>query len=100
MDEEKISIKDDEGAIVIRADGLPEIFAPLAAGEIGDRVRFILAFLLYAMEKKEWFDEFDKTLSKLEDRFKKAKSELTALERRSKFKVVENDENDENDETD
>ena len=91
-DEEKISIGPDEGAIVIRGDGLPELYAPLSTGEHGDRVRFMLAYLLYATEKKEWFEEFDETISKLETRFDKTKSDLTALERRSKFKVVENDE--------
>tara|TARA_Y100000034_G_scaffold133222_1_gene198121 strand:- start:1575 stop:1862 length:288 start_codon:yes stop_codon:yes gene_type:complete len=92
MDKEKISIGDNEGAIVIRESGEPELYAPIAVGEACDRVRFLLAFLLYATENKEWFEEFDEVVSKLETKFKQTKSELVALERRSKFKVVQDDE--------
>jgi sugar-specific transcriptional regulator TrmB len=92
MDKNNISIKDNEGAIIIREDGVPEIYAPIEPSDEGDHIRFTLAFLLYAVEKQDWIEEFSEFVDQLESKLGKTKAEMSAIERRSKFRIVEEDE--------
>ena len=92
MDKNIIKIKDNEGAIIIRDDGIPEIHPPLDFSDESDNVRFTLAFLLYAADKKDWVEEFNDFVEQLESKLSMTESEINALERRSMFRIVEEDE--------
>ena len=89
MDEEKdsIEINENEGAIVIREDADPEIYAPVTVGDISDSIRFTLAYLLYAAEKDEWIKEFRDFI----DKFNSQKESAVASIRRAQFEVIDGD---------
>tara|TARA_Y100000310_G_scaffold117207_1_gene115962 strand:+ start:1538 stop:1813 length:276 start_codon:yes stop_codon:yes gene_type:complete len=86
MDEEKISLTDREGAIVLRDESPPEIYAPLCVGESCDNIRFTLAFILYAVEREDWIMEFGEFVDKLQE---KKNDNSSAEIRRSNFKIIE-----------
>jgi len=85
MDEEKITLTEKEGAIVLRDAMPPEIYTPVGVGEPCDNVRFTLAFLLYAAEREDWIKEFSAFVDSARDNY----SAITAAARRSNFKVIE-----------
>jgi len=85
MDEEKINLTEKEGAIVLRDDAPPEIYAPIGVGETSDNIRFTLAFILYAVEKEEWVKEFGGFVNTMQEEYHEKVAEV----RRSKFQVVE-----------
>jgi hypothetical protein len=86
-DEEKIKLTNSEGAIVIRDNSMPEIYAPLEVGDRGDSVRFTLAFLLYAIEREDWVMEFGDFVGTLQDKV----DENLIKAKRSKFEVIDGD---------
>jgi len=85
MDEEKIKLTEKEGAIILRDDAPPEIYAPIGVGEACDNIRFTLAFLLYAVERVDWVKEFGEFVDDLQGKQHKDDAAL----RRSRFKVIE-----------
>ena len=85
MHEEKITLTENEGALVLREDSTPEIYAPLGVGDYCDNVRFTLAFLLYAVEKEDWVQEFSEFVDTVKDRYEK----IDVDARRSKFEVID-----------
>ena len=86
-DKEKIELTSNEGAIVIRENSEPEIFAPYEYGQKCDNVRFTLAFLLYAIEQDDWITQFQDFVETIESDMKENKIKY----RRSKFKVIDGD---------
>ncbi len=84
-DKETIKLTLEEGAIIIRENGEPEIYAPIGTGEYCDSVRFTLAFLLFAVEKDEWVEEFSGFIDTVQGKY----NELNADARRSQFKVID-----------
>ena len=86
-DEEKIKLTSSEGAIVIRDDLMPEIYAPLDFGEHCDNVRFTLAFLLYAVEREDWVAEFSKFVASVQSKVDNDGAKI----KRSKFEVIVGD---------
>ena len=86
-DEEEIKLTSQEGAIVIRDDSMPEIYAPIEPGDQADNVRFTLAFLLYAADRDDWVEEFSDFVGQLQDKV----DENVVKEKRSKFKVIDGD---------
>jgi hypothetical protein len=89
MDEEKITLTKKEGAIILREEVPPEIYAPIGVGDTCDSIRFTLAFILYAVEREDWVEEFGKFVDNLQEK----KNENSAVLRRSKFKVIEGEKN-------
>ena len=49
-DKENIILTKEEGAIILRDEGIPEIYAPIGTGDSCDAIRFTLAFIMYAVE--------------------------------------------------
>jgi len=86
-DKEIIEITENEGAIILRDEGMPEIHAPLGVGDACDSIRFTLAFILYAVDREDWVEEFGKFVDKIHDN----KSEISAIGRRSQFEVIDGD---------
>tara|TARA_Y100001963_G_scaffold115224_1_gene159960 strand:+ start:502 stop:774 length:273 start_codon:yes stop_codon:yes gene_type:complete len=84
-DEEDIKLTENEGAIILREDLIPEIYAPIGFGENCDNVRFTLAFLLYAVEREDWVEEFSGFVDSVKDTY--AVSE--EVEKRAKFEVID-----------
>ena len=89
MDEDKIELTDQEGAIVLRADMSPEIYTPVGVGDTCDNIRFTLAFILYAVEKEDWVVEFGNFVDRTQEEFHKKAAEV----RRSKFQVIKGEKN-------
>jgi len=87
MDKEDIKLTDKEGAIVIREDASPEIYTPIGVGDHCDSVRFTLAFLLYAVEKDDWVEEFSTFVESVQTEHKR----VDADDRRLKFKIIDGD---------
>ena len=85
MDKEEITLTENDGAIIVREVGEPEIYAPIGSGEHCDSVRFTLAFLLYAVEKDEWIKEFSDFVGSIKDKH----SNLSADLRRLQFEVID-----------
>ena len=85
--EEDIKLKENEGAIVLREDALPEIYAPQSAGDMPDSIRFTLAFLLYAVEREDWVEEFDGFVESVQNKQK----DMDAAARRSQFEIIQGD---------
>ena len=85
MHKEEIILTENEGAIIIRDEGIPEIYAPIGVGDMCDNIRFTLAFILYAVEKEDWVDEFQEFVNTLENNMK----EDSVKHKRSKFKVID-----------
>lgn len=88
MDEEYkeiIKLTETEGAIVLRDEGIPEIYAPIGFGDMCDNIRFTLAFLLYAVDQEEWVQEFGKFVDEIQDLQKEDSVKL----RRSLFEVID-----------
>ena len=56
--EEVIKLTKEEGAIIFKDLGMPEIYAPIGVGEVCDSIRFTLAFILYAVDREDWVEEF------------------------------------------
>jgi len=89
MDEEKIKLTEKEGAIILRDEAPPEIYAPIGVGETCDNMRFTLAFLLYAAEREDWVEEFGEFV----DNMREKKNEDSAITRRSMFRIVKGEKN-------
>jgi len=87
MEEEKIKLTKNEGAIILREKSTPEIYAPVGVGDECDSIRFTLAFLLYAVEREDWIDEFEGFVDSIDKKY----SDVDASERRSKFEVIDGD---------
>ena len=87
MDREDITLMESEGALVLRENSIPEIYIPIDSGEYCDKVRFTLAFLLYAIEREDWVEEFSTFVDSVKEQF----HELDADERRSNFEVIDGD---------
>jgi hypothetical protein len=87
---EKIELEPTDGAIVIRNNLEPEIYAPTDHGEIYDSVRFTLAFIMYAVEQEDWVVQFSDFVDSIEDRIEE-KKDRKAISRRSKFEVIDGD---------
>jgi hypothetical protein len=85
MHKEEIILTENEGAIIIRDEGIPEIYAPIGVGDMCDNIRFTLAFILYAVEKEDWVGEFQEFVNTLENNMK----EDSVKHKRSKFKVID-----------
>ena len=85
MSKEEIKLTENEGAIVVREDSTPEIYDPIGVGDHCVNVRFTLAFLLYAVEKDEWVEEFSGFVDSIKDR----QSTLGADLRRSQFEIID-----------
>lgn len=87
MDDESgdITLTENEGAIIIREGAHPEIYTPISVGDEPDNIRFTLAFLLYAVERDDWVEEFSGFVDKLNNQ----KKESMAGIRRSKFEVID-----------
>jgi hypothetical protein len=85
MDKEEITLTENEGAIIVREDSTPEIYAPIGTGDHCDNIRFTLAFLLYAVEKDEWIKEFSDFVGSIKDKH----SNLSADLRRLQFEVID-----------
>jgi|TARA_R110000824_G_scaffold63281_2_gene166609 hypothetical protein len=92
MDKDNINIKENEGAIIIRDGGIPEIHAPIEPSDEADHIRFTLAFLLYAAENQDWIEEFSDFVEQLDSKIDMTKKEMAVIERRSKFRIVKEDE--------
>jgi hypothetical protein len=88
MDKDKIIITEKDGAIILRSEEVPEIYAPLGVGEGYDNIRFTLAFFLYAVDREDWISEFGEFVDQLRER---EVHEPSAEARRSKFKIIEGD---------
>jgi hypothetical protein len=86
-EKENITLTENEGAIILRDEGMPEIHTPLGVGDACDSIRFTLAFILYAVDKEDWVEEFGKFVDKMQD----AKSDISAEGRRSQFEVIDGD---------
>jgi hypothetical protein len=82
-----ITLTENEGAIILRDEGIPEIHAPLGVSDTCDSIRFTLAFILYAVDREDWVEEFGKFVDKIQDN----KSEISAIGRRSQFEVIDGD---------
>ena len=80
-----VTLTENEGAIIIRDEGIPEIYAPIGTGDHCDNIRFTLAFLLYAVEKDEWIKEFSDFVGSIKDKH----SNLSADLRRLQFEVID-----------
>ena len=87
MDKEKINLTEKEGAIIFRDDAPPELYAPIGVGDNCDNVRFTLAFILYAVEREDWINEFGEFVDKLQTKEEDHKDDASV--RRSKFKIIE-----------
>tara|TARA_Y100000034_G_scaffold27356_1_gene32660 strand:- start:318 stop:587 length:270 start_codon:yes stop_codon:yes gene_type:complete len=87
MDKEKIELTSQEGAIVIRENNEPEIYAPITHSQKCDNVRFTLAFMLYAVEQEDWVMQFQEFIDSIDGDTKKGSVE----HRRSNFKVIDGD---------
>jgi len=85
MHKEEIILTENEGAIIIRDEGIPEIYTPIGVGDMCDNIRFTLAFILYAVEKEDWVGEFQEFVNTLENNMK----EDSVKHKRSKFKVID-----------
>jgi hypothetical protein len=86
-EKENIVLTENEGAIILRDEGMPEIYAPIGVGDTCDNIRFTLAFILYAVDREDWVEEFGKFVDKIQD----AKSDISAEGRRSQFEVIDGD---------
>ena len=84
-DKENIILTKEEGAIILRDEGIPEIYAPIGTGDSCDAIRFTLAFIMYAVEKEEWIEEFGKFVDEIQGLQKNDEIEL----RRSMFEVID-----------
>ena len=84
-DKDSIILTQDEGAIIFRDAGKPEIYAPIGTGDTCDAIRFTLAFIMYAVEKEEWIEEFGKFVDEIQGLQKNDEVEL----RRSMFEVID-----------
>ena len=84
-DKEIIKLSGDEGAIVLRDGGIPEIYAPIGVGDMCDNIRFTLAFILYAVDREEWVQEFGKFVDQIQDLKEEDKIQM----RRSMFEVID-----------
>jgi len=89
MDKDTVTLTEKEGAIILREEAPPEIYAPIGTGEPCDSIRFTLAFLLYAVERKDWVEEFGEFVDNLREEQHENSVEL----RRSKFKIIEGEKN-------
>ncbi len=83
--EEVIKLTKEEGAIIFKDLGMPEIYAPIGVGEVCDSIRFTLAFILYAVDREDWVEEFGDFVDKIQDLKKDDEVEL----RRSLFEVID-----------
>ena len=88
-DKEKIELTHKEGAIVIRENNEPEIYAPYCHGQLCDNIRFTLAFMLYAVEREDWVMEFQDFIDSVSPEGKVKEEDVER--RRSSFKVIEGD---------
>lgn len=86
-EKENIVLTENEGAIILRDEGMPEIYAPIGVSDNCDDIRFTLAFILYAVDRKDWIEEFGEFVDKIQD----AKSDIDAVGRRSQFEVIDGD---------
>jgi len=84
-DEEKIKLTKDEGAIILRGAEAPEIYAPIGVSESCDSIRFTLAFLLYAVDRDDWIEEFSDFVDELQENYRKS----DAIARRLSFEVID-----------
>jgi len=84
-DKENIILTRDEGAVIFRDEGFPEIYAPIGTGDACDAIRFTLAFILYAVDREDWVEEFGKFVDKVQDIQKEDEVEL----RRAMFEVID-----------
>jgi len=87
---DKIELGSKDGAIVIRENLEPEIYAPMDLGEMHDNVRFTLAFIMYAVEQEDWVVQFSEFVDSIEGKIEEKKDEK-AESRRLKFKVIDGD---------
>jgi len=83
----EIILTENEGAIIIREGAKPEIYTPISVGDEPDNIRFTLAFLLYAVERDDWVEEFSGFVDKLNSQ----KDEAMVSVRRSNFEVIDGD---------
>ena len=51
-EKENIVLTENEGAIILRDEGMPEIYAPIGVGDTCDNIRFTLAFILMQWTEK------------------------------------------------
>ena len=85
--EEKITLTEKEGAVILREDSVPEIYAPIGVGDDCDSVRFTLAFFLYAAEREDWIEEFSFFVDSVKEQHDKINADL----RRSQFEIIDGD---------
>ncbi len=87
MEDEKIKLTRSDGAIVFRQNLMPEIYTPIGVSDECDSIRFTLAFLLYAVEKEDWIEEFEGFVDSIDKKYK----DLDVDTKRSKFEVIDGD---------
>lgn len=85
--EEKIKLTKNEGAIILREDSEPEVYAPQSVGDLPDSIRFTLAFFLFAIEREDWVEEFDSYIKLMQEK----QNEFDADARRSQFEIIYGD---------
>jgi hypothetical protein len=91
MDDKEITLTENEGAIIIREETSPEIYVPLGEEDNCDGVRFTLAFLLYAVERDDWVEEFSKFVDSVKVDDPKPDIDFEVEARRASFKVIDGD---------
>ena len=91
MDDKEIRLTENEGAIIIREEASPEIYVPLGEEDNCDSVRFTLAFLLYAVERDDWVEEFSKFVDSVKVDDSKHDIDFEVEARRASFKVIDGD---------
>ena len=87
MDEEKIKLTKNEGAIILRDESTPEIYTPAGVGDYCDSIRFTLAFFLYAVEREDWIAEFEGFVNSVDEKYRKLDADI----KRSRFEVIDGD---------
>jgi hypothetical protein len=94
-----IELGSDDGAVVFRyTNTTEEIYLPAVISEGADASRFWTCFVAYAIQKEDWVEEFNQAVLGLEEieeeqieYHRQVVKDQEALERRSKFKIVTND---------
>jgi len=84
-EQDNITLTENEGAIIIRESADPEIYTPITVGVLPDSIRFTLAFLLYAIERDDWVEEF----SGFVDKLNKNREDTVANSKRSRFQIID-----------
>ena len=59
-------VEDDEGVIIFRKDAPEEFYVPDTETEDASRIRSCIAFFVYATQRDDWVDEFEKFMIELQ----------------------------------